>query len=361
VPEVSDEEVTAQIDRVRTQYAELEDVERPADEGDFVMINLSAAGPLGDIAEVSATDLLYEVGSRSYIPGLDEMLTGAAAGAIQEGPATLPEGFGDHSGREVTLRVLVKGVKARKLPELTDEWVSDVSEYETLSELEDELRRGLLSLKLETARGMFRDKLLGELIDDLGLDVPDALIQAEMESSFHNLSHSLESRGLDLGTYLSVTGQDQQAFVDDLREGAERSITTRVLLEGVAGVEGLAVDDAEVDAAIAGMAASSGRPPDELRATLESSGQLSVLTGDILRRKALDRILEASTAVDADGDPIELTIPDDSDEEIDGDEVADHGDAVEEAGEITDVAGDQTPTSASVGREGADPDADEDS
>jgi hypothetical protein len=88
---------------------------------------------------------------------------------------------------------------------------------------------------------------------------------------------------------------------------------------------------------------------------------LSVLTGDILRRKALDRILEASTAVDADGDPIELTIPDDSDEEIDGDEVADHGDAVEEAGEITDVAGDQTPTSASVGREGADPDADEDS
>jgi trigger factor len=208
---------------------------------------------------------------------------------------------------------------------------------------------------------MFRDKLLGELIDDLGLDVPDALVQAEMESSFHNLSHTLEARGLDLGTYLSVTGQDQQAFVDDLREGAERSITTRVLLEGVAGVEGLAVDDTEVDAAIAGMAASSGRPPDELRATLESSGQLSVLTGDILRRKALDRILEASTAVDADGDPVELTVPDDSDEEIDGDEVADHGDAVEEAGEITDVAGDETPTAASVGREGADPDADEDS
>ncbi len=246
-PEIDEDELAAQIDRVRSQYAELEDVEREADEGDFVMVNLSASNADGvDIPEVSATDLLYEIGSMSYIPGLDPLLVGATVGAIKDGPAILPDGFGDRAGEEVTLKALVKGVKSRKLPDLTDEWVSDVSEFSTVDELRSRLSRSLLAMKVEATRGAYRDALLNELNDDLGLDIPEALIQAEMESSLHNLAHSLEQRGLDLGTYLSVTGQDQQAFAAELRDGAERSIQTRVLLEGVAAIEGLVVSEEEV-------------------------------------------------------------------------------------------------------------------
>ncbi len=314
-PVVEDTELQEQIDRVRSQYAELEDVSRAADEGDFVMINLSAQLNGAPLEDVNATDLLYEVGSRSYIPGLDELLVGISAGEIKKGPAQLPQGFGDHGGEEVTLQVLVKGVKAKKLPELTDDWVSDVSEFETVAELTEQLEKGLLAMKLNSTTGVYRDEVLETLIAELDLELPEALVEAEIEASFHNLAHGLQQQGLDLGTYLQITGQDQQAFIDDLRAGAERSLKTRVLLEAVARDEGIEVEADEIDAAIAAMAASSGRDGDEVRAALTASGQDSALTSDILRRKALDRVMEAAIPVDADGNPVDLAIPLDEDEE----------------------------------------------
>ena len=319
-PTVAEDELNEQIDRVRSQYAELEDVEREADEGDFVMINLSASAGGQMLEDVNATDLLYEVGSRSYIPGLDELLIGVSAGAITEGPAVLPPGFGERGGEEVTLKVLVKGVKGKKLPEMTDEWVSDVSEFETVEELTGQLEKSLLAMKLNATQGVYRDGVLEALIEDLDLELPEALVDAEMEASLHNMAHSLQSQGLDLATYLQITGMDQQVFLDDLRGGAVRSLSTRVLLDAVAADAGLTVEDEDLDAAIADMAASSGRDAGDVKAALEANGQDSVLAGDILRRKALDRVLESATAVDEDGNPVDLTIDLGlDDEEFDGD------------------------------------------
>jgi trigger factor len=307
-PVIEDDELQEQIDRVRSQYAELEDVERAADTGDFVLVNVSASRDGTKLEEVNANDLLYEVGSGSYIPGLDDLLVGASSGDIRSGPATLPDGFGDDAGSEVELQVLVKGVRAKKLPEVTDEWVSDVSEFDTAEELTDQLRTSLLAMKLNTTQSTFRDELVDALIADMELELPEALVDAELEASFHNLAHSLQSSGLDLGDYLRITGQDQQAFVDELRDGAERSIRTRVLLEAIAADQGIEVDDAEFEEAIGRMSESSGRDVDDVRSALEASGQVSVLTGDILRTKALERVLEVATAVDSDGNPVDLEI-----------------------------------------------------
>jgi trigger factor len=339
LPEVEETELQEQIDRARSQYAELEDVAREANEGDFVMVNVSALHGGAILEDVTANDLLYEVGSRSFIPGLDDLVTGVTAGTIKEGPAVLPEGFREHAGEEVTLRVLVKGVKQKKLPELTDDWVSDVSEFETVDELTGQLRDSLMAMKLNVTRNAYRDKLLGELIAELDVELPEALVEAELESSLHNLVHSLQAQGLDLATYLAVTGQDQRAFVDDLRGGADRSLRTRILLEGVARDLGIEVEESEIDAALDDMARSSGRDRTELRDMLIANGQDSVLAGDILRRKALDRILEASTPVDAAGNPVDLRLRAD-DEEEDLDEAA--------------------PDASSVGDQDAGPDADED-
>ncbi len=339
IPVVEEEELQAQIDRARSQYAELEDVNREANEGDFVLVNVSATHGGKVLDDVTANDLLYEVGSQSFIPGLDELVSGVTAGTIKDGPAVLPSGFGDHAGEEVTLRVLVKGVKQKKLPELTDDWVSDVSEFETVDELTGQLRDGLMAMKLNATRGAYRDKLLSELIEELSVDLPEALVEAELESSLHNLVHSLQEQGLDLGTYLTVTGQDQRAFVEDLRHGAVRSLQTRILLEGVAKVEGIEVQDEEIDTVLAQMAEGSGRDEADLKAVLVANGQDSVLAGDILRRKALDRILEASTAVDAEGKPVDLSLRADDDED-------DPEDAV--------------PDASSVGDQDAGPDVDED-
>jgi trigger factor len=309
VPEVDDAEVDEQMERFRSQFAELEEVERPGDEGDFMLVNITALQGGTEIEEVSASDLMYEIGSRSFIPGLDELLAGASAGDIREGPATLPQGFGDNAGDEVTLRVLVKGVRGKKLPEVTDEWVGDVSEFESVDELRSTLTTNLESMKLSVIMGTFQDELVDSLVQDMELELPEALVQAEMEASVHNLYHSLESQGLDLANYLRITGQDEEQFANELRERADRALKTRILLEGIGTAESIEVEDDEVAEAIDGLAASSGKPVEEVRNAIESSGQEQALAGDILRRKVLDLLISRARAVDAEGNIVDLTPP----------------------------------------------------
>ncbi len=314
VPDVEESEIDDQIERLRNQFAELEDVSREADEGDFVVINLSVESGGRPIEEAAATDLLYEVGSRSFIPGLDGILVGSSAGDIKEGPATLPDGFGELSGENVTLRVLVKGVRAKKLPDVTDDWIADVTEFDTLSELRDELAENLQAMKLGAANAAFRERLVADLVEEVDVELPEALVEAEMEASLHNLAHGLDDQGIDLPNYLRITGQDEASFVAEVRERATRALKTRLLLEAVAESHDLAVDESEIDAAITEMAARARREPADLRAALEESGQGEVLTGDILRRKALDRLLEDASPVDADGNPVDLDIHSEDDE-----------------------------------------------
>ena len=324
LPVIEDDEVDDQIDRLRNQFAELEDVSRAAEEGDFVLINITSLDGATPIADASADDLLYEVGSQSFLRGLDEVVAGASAGDIRKGPGTLPAGFGDHEG-EVTLSVLVKGVKGKKLPEVTDEWVSDVTEFETIEELRAQLEDSLYGMKLSSTGQDFRNSVVEQGIDELDLELPEPLIDAEMEASFHNLSHRLESQGIDLGTYLQITGQDQESFVAELRERAVQTIKTRVLLEAVAARDEMSVEDDELDEVIVNLAASSDQSEEDVRKALVESGQVVALAGDILRQKALNHILEQASPVDAQGEPVDLDPPgldDDEDEpteeELDG-------------------------------------------
>jgi trigger factor len=319
IPQVEDEEVEAQIDRLRNQYAELEDVERPSAEGDFVMVNITALDNGTEIKDASASDLLYEVGSRSFISGLDEVVAGASAGDIREGEGMLPEGFGDHGGQEITLRVLVKGVRGKKLPEVTDEWVSDVSEFETVAELTDRLTENLRGMKLGVAADAFREGLMQDLTEEMDLEVPEALVQAEMESMVHNIQHSLEQQGIDLSNFLRITGQDEQAFVADLKVRATQSLKTRILLEAVVADAELTVDDEEMAQAIASIAAQSEASEDDVREALAEGGREQVLTSDILRSKAIEHVLAEASAIDAEGNPVDLSPPqpeaDDDEEE----------------------------------------------
>lgn len=313
-PVVTDEEIDSQIDRLRDQYAELEDIGRPADTGDFVMINISAAVDGEDIAEAAADDLLYEVGSKSFIPGLDDLLGGASIGDIRQGPGTLPPGFGQEEAREATLKVLVKGVRAKKLPEVTDEWVSDVSEFDSIDELTDRIRTNLSIMKLDAAGRVFRDRLLEEISSELAFEVPAALIDAELEAAFHNLAHTLEQQGLDFVNYLRITGQTEQQFVDELKSRSERTLRTRILLDSVVAIEGLKLADGELDEAIASMAEDVNQAASTLKESLVTSGRVDVLTGDILRRKALDRIVESAEAIDDEGEHIDLRPPEVADD-----------------------------------------------
>ncbi len=339
-PAVTDEEVDAQIDRLRDQYAELEDVERPATDGDFVMINISAAIDEVEIPEATAEDLLYEVASSSFIPGLDDLVGGASTGDIRQGPGTLPPGFGQDEPRDAELKVLVKGVRAKKLPEVTDDWVSDVSEFDTVDELTDRIKTNLTIMKLDGADNAFRSKLIEDLSSELSLEIPGALVDSEMEATFHNLSHTLEQQDLDFSNYLRIVGQNEQEFIEEIKTRSVRTLKTRILLDSIVAIEGIELADGDLDEAIAEMAVEANQDPAALKEALETSGRVEVLTGDILRRKALDRIVASAVAVDDEGQHIDLRPPevaDDIEESADSstDEVSPSGEsgAEEELGE----------------------------
>jgi trigger factor len=317
-PEISDEDLDERIDRIRDQFAELEDVDREAFDGDYVMIDVTASRNGVDVESAAAKDLLYEVGSGAFLDGLDGPLRGARAGTIDEFPTVLPPGFGDEGDREVTGRVLVKQVKAKRLPELTDEWVGDVSEFDTVAEMREQLRVDLEQLQDRLARSQLHDKLLVELLEDFDVELPDALVDAEMDAVFHRFAHRLESDGITLEQYFELTGQDRQAFIDDLRRQGDANLRTRILLEATARKEEIEVDEADLARTIDALAAAAQTTPEEYRRAVEEGGQEETLTGDILRQKAMDRIIELSVPVDADGNQIEMPGPDEGQAEPSG-------------------------------------------
>ena len=306
-PAVTDEEMDQQFDALRNQFAELETVEREADEGDFVMINITVLADGVDVEQASASDLLYEIGSHSFLPGLDELLVAAAPGQIREGQSALPEGFTEHGGKEVALRVLVKEVRAKKLPDLTDELVDDGTEFATVDELRAAVEQNLMAMKVYTARNEFQDLAVAAVSEELDIEIPDGLIEAEVEARVHNMLHRLEDESVDFADYLSITGQTEEGFVDGLRGQARTALATRILLEGIVKIEGLEVSEDEYAEAVAVIAGQSGGEPEDVAAAIEDGGQRASLTSDILRNKALERLVESMTPVDGDGDEVDLT------------------------------------------------------
>jgi trigger factor len=333
-PMLTEEEIEGQIDALRNQFAGLGDVEREAAVGDFVVVDITVNADGEEIEDATANDLLYEIGSESFIAGLDEILVGLGSGGSAEGPATLPATFTDRGGEEVTLHVSVKEVKEKELPELTDEFVGDVTDFETVEELRQRLEANMLALRVHNARAAFEERLIEQLIADLDLDLPGDLVDAEVEARVRNLGRRLEQDSIEFADYLQITGQDEAGFIADVRSQSVSALSTRILLEAVISIEGLEVDDAEYQEAVESYSASADSTPEEVAAMLAASGQEVALRSDILRRKAIERLVDATNAVDADGNPVDLTPIEIDDLEGSGEENEDENE--DENGEATD-------------------------
>jgi len=315
-PQPTEEELDRQLTRLREQFADLEVVDRPAVDGDFVSINLSATRNGEPVEEAAANDLLYEVGSGSFVEGLDAELPGSTAGTIAKFNAPLPAGFGDLAGEELTMQVLVKEVRRRRLPDLTDEWATQVTEFTTVDELRQELSKQIEEVKRGIVRNELRTGVLEALLAEIDVEIPEAIINAEMENTLHRFAHQLEGQGISIADYLRVTGQDQQVFVDDLRNQADRNVRTDLLLEAVAGAAGLEVSEEELDEVVTALAGQAGKDVEEYRVEFTESTREKAVMGDILKRKALDVLLESAVPVDESGNRIDLSTPEEAEEEI---------------------------------------------
>jgi trigger factor len=296
--DVSEAELDEQLDRLRERFAELEVVGHPARRGDFVSADIRASVHDQEVPEASGQDVLYEVGSEALVPEFDKELEGARKGDILKVNATLPERFGERSGQDVSLQVLVKDVKGKRLPALDEEFARTASEFDTLEELREDVRQKLRGLKEAQADAAVRDLALQALVERVDVDLPDRLIDAETESRVESARARAQQQGVTLEQVLEASDVDELRFRSDARSHALRAVKADLALEGVARAEGLEVTEEELDEAVQALAKSLGRSPKEVRRSLEATGRITSLAGDIIRDKALEVVVENAEVAD---------------------------------------------------------------
>ena len=312
---VSDDDVDKQIDALRDRFADLADSEFPLIDDAYATIDITGEVDDEQVEGLSATDFLYRVGSDMVVPELDEQLHGTKPGAILEFKATLPERFGEYADKEAKFRVVVKEAKQKVLPDVTDEWASEASEFDTVDELRADIRKRLELMQRVQAQMAVRDKVLEAAADLVPLSPPETLVDSETRRRVEDLAHRLSHQGLQLEQYLQATGQEPQAFIDEVKVGAGRAVLADLALRAVVAQEEISVTDAEVDTEIERLAERANEKVNRVRRELERSGALETVRSDVARGKALEFLVDHATVVDENGNQIDLSLDDETSEE----------------------------------------------
>jgi trigger factor len=317
-PEATDEEIDAQIDRLRSNFASLTEVDRPAANGDLVTLNIAGTRD-GEAAEgLTADDLVYEVGTGGIVAGIDEHLVGASVGdtfALDAEDA--PDGPGH-------LEVTVTLVREKVLPDPDDAFASDASEFDTIAELRADLATRLSSMKQMQSSMDVREKAIDALVELVTEEPPESLVAEHSDTIVRDLVYRLSESRVNLADYLAAIGQEPEGFVESVRPQAVRAVKADLALRAIAKAEGLEPDESDLDEEIVHLAGHAGQSPADFRSTLERNGRLGELRSEVRKSKAMTWLIDHVAIVDQDGKPIarETLRPD-----LDGRHVHEHDDS----------------------------------
>jgi trigger factor len=300
-PLVTDEEIDAQVDRLRANFGELTPVERPARNGDHLTIDLKGSRGGEPVSGMTTDDFLYELGSGNVLPELDDQLQGARIGDILAFDAEHPDGA-------VHFQVLVKEVKEKVLPEVTDEWASEASEFDTVEELRADIAKRMGLVKRVQATIALRNNTLDSLVQLVDSDPPEVLVNSEIQRRIHDLEHRLEAQQATIEQYLEATGQSAEQVVDSMREGAGEAVKADLALRAVAEAEDIDPTPDDIETEIQRMAEAYRMKPNEVRRNLERADQMPAVRSDWKKSKALEWLIEHVEVVDPQGHPIDRAL-----------------------------------------------------
>ncbi|HET7031925.1 MAG TPA: hypothetical protein VFJ48_02290, partial [Casimicrobiaceae bacterium] len=202
----------------------------------------------------------------------------------------------------------VKEAKTKVLPDITDEWASEASEFDTVDELRADIRKRLELMQKLQAQMAVRDKVLEAAAELVPIEAPGTLIDNETRRRVEDLAHRLSHQGGTIEQYLQATGQEPEAFLDEIRVGAAKAVLADLALRAVVAQEEIAASDDEVDAEITRIAERAEQKPDRVRRELERSGALETVRSDIARGKALEFLVDHAQVVDENGNVIDLNL-----------------------------------------------------
>jgi len=292
----TEDEINEQIERIKLQFGEVEKVERPSKASDYLLLNISSIENGIEVKEFNYQDYLYELGSNLLTPSMDSKLEGVSSGAIIKFNDDIPS-LGKSN---VEITVLVKEIKQKVMPELTDEWVSSVTEFDTVKEMNEELVKNIEDAKKRQVANQYQGLLTSKIIDESKLELPEQLIIAEMDSILQNFMNELKQNNIKIEDYLNMTGLTEETLQEDLKNQATRNLSMVVILDKVAEEEELKLDEKEVQYI------------DEYIQSLDEGDQVQAasrrlnLESESLRNKAMIHVLKQGLSVDANGEKVYL-------------------------------------------------------
>jgi trigger factor len=297
----TDDDVDQRITELRQRFGTLKGVDRPAQDGDFVSLDLSATIDGEEIDTVKGVS--YEVGSNNMLEGIDEALVGMSGGETKEFQA--PLAGGDHEGQLADCIVTVQSVKERELPELDDDFAQLASEFDTLDELRADVVKQVEQVKRFEQGVQARDKVLEQLLDTTDVPIPEGIVEAEVHSHLEG-----EDR---------LEDDEHRTEVD---ESTRKALRAQLLLDAIVEKEEIRVEQPELVDYIVMSAQQYGMDPNQFAQSIDQQGQVPAMVAEVARRKALAHVLEQASVVDTNGTAIDL------DQAVPG---ADAGDSADDA------------------------------
>ena len=296
VQPVTDDEINADIDRMRERNARMITVDRPAENGDIAVIDYEGFDDGKPFEGGKGEDHQLTLGSGSFIPGFEEQVVGMSAGEEKEINVTFPEQYHakDLAGKPVVFKVKVKEVQVKELPELDDEFAKDVStEFDTLDQLRADVRARLEKGREDAAENLFRENLLQKAIDNMQVDIPDAMVEEKVDQMVEDYSNNMRQYGMTLEQYAGMMGLDMNGFRSTITPSAKHQVQMELLFNKIYETENIEVPDSEIEDEYKKLAEQYDMEADKVR---------EIIPADTIKREL--GVLKAADIVYTTGVPV---------------------------------------------------------
>ena len=310
-PQVSQDEVRAELERLRESLASLETVDREASDGDFAVLDFTGSvaerrpdgsvGPGEPFEGGEARGYLLELGSGRLVEGFEEQLRGAKGGEQREVKVRFPDEYPREqlAGKDAVFAVEVKEVKEKKLPELDDDFAVEAGGYDSLDELRSEIESRIAQAEERNIEAEFREAAVDAVVAQAKIEVPHELVHSKAHEMWHRTARRLQAQGIDPAQYLAMTGKEEEELVTESEPEAETALKREAVLAAIVEAEQISPSDDELLEALAPDAERNRTSPKKLLERIRTVGRIDALREDVAHARALDLVTESATPIDA--------------------------------------------------------------
>jgi trigger factor len=295
---VADELIDEEVERLRERSGRLDTVDRPAQTGDFVVMDFAGSIDGAPFGGGEGRDQMVELGSGRLIPGFEEQLEGATAGEHRTVKVGFPDDYGaeELAGKAAEFAVDVKEVKAKQLPDLDEDFAIEQG-FDSLEDLREDIRTRLAESQAARLEAQFREAALDSAVANATIELPEALVEARAKELWDQMAHSLSHQGIDRQTYLKLAGKSEEEILEEAKPDAEVQLKREAVLAAIVEAEGIDPSDADLLKALEPDAERSRTTPKKLLDRIRSAGRLDALKEDVAQSKAVDTVVESAKPI----------------------------------------------------------------